>query len=62
MLRIDTEIDNELSLLFRDEIKFRKMFDDKIRKDKIEDDKRELALSAGSLTPGNKETANKTYK
>ena len=58
MLRIDTEIDNELSLLFRDEIKFRKMFDDKIRKDKIEDDKRELALSAGSLTPGNKETAN----
>ena len=58
MLRIDTEIDDELSLIFRDEIKFRKMFDDKIRKDKIEDDKRELALSAGSLTPSNKETAN----
>ena len=58
MLRIDTEIDNELSLLFRDEIKFRKMFDDKIRKDKIEDDKREVALSAGSLTPSNKESAN----
>jgi hypothetical protein len=58
MLRIDDEIDKELSLLFRDEINFRKKFDDKIRKDKIEDDKRELALSAGSLTPSNKETAN----
>ena len=58
MLRIDTEIDKELSSLFSKEIKFRKMFDDKIRKDKIEDDKRELALSAGSLTPSNKETAN----
>ena len=58
MLRIDTEIDKELSSLLRDEMIFRKMFDDKIRKDKIEDDKRELALSAGSLTPSNKETAN----
>ena len=52
-------IQDVLSNAFRSEKQIKKKYDEKIRKDKIIDDKKMMALSSGNLTPLNKETAHR---
>jgi hypothetical protein len=52
-------INNQLTQLLQKEILIRKRYNEKIRKDKREEEKHLLALSSGKLTPDNKATVNK---
>ena len=56
--RIDENIETSLSDIFKTEYAYRKKYDEKIRKDKILEDKNNLAASSGKLTDDLKETAN----
>lgn len=56
---LDILINTQLTKLLQKEILIRKKYDEKIRKDKREEEKHLLALSSGNLTPDNKVTVNK---
>ena len=55
--RIDENIEKSLSVIFKTDYASRKKYDEKIRKDKILEDKQILAASSGKLTDDLKETA-----
>ena len=55
--RIDENIETSLSAIFKTDYASRKKYDEKIRKDKILEDKQILAASSGKLTDDLKETA-----
>ena len=56
---IDDVIENSLSNIFKFDYQLRKKYDEKIRKDEIENNKNILAASSGNLTNCNKETSYK---